>query len=71
MSKHPFDNQLGRALGDVKKAIEAQQKSLYQERRECACDEGGLCAHHAEIAQHLDEAIRRLDLAINKTHERS
>jgi hypothetical protein len=65
----PFDKQLAKDLDALKAQLIAKRQSLYAERRECVCDDGGLCAHHADIANHLDEAIRRVDLAMQCTQQ--
>ncbi len=66
----PFDTRLAHDLGEVKITLLKQRESLYFERRECACDSETLCAHHAEISNRLDEAIRQLTLAIECAHKK-
>jgi hypothetical protein len=69
--QRPFDTQLAKTLGDLRRNIEAQQKSLYQARRECACDSECLCAHHADIFNQLTNAMQRLDSAIKTAQDPS
>lgn len=63
MKQLPFD-QLAKDLNKSKQAIEARRASLFQSGRGCLCDETGLCAHHADIANRLSDALVAIELAI-------
>ncbi|HEY4720473.1 MAG TPA: hypothetical protein VII92_01400 [Anaerolineae bacterium] len=59
------DDQLAKALDDLKARLTEQRSLLFDSGpRTCVCAADGLCAHHAEIANRLQDAIAQMEQAI-------
>lgn len=61
---HPRDSQLAQELVTLRAQILDRRRRLRGPRGSCACDDTGLCALHAEVANRLQDAEHHLELAV-------
>jgi hypothetical protein len=67
MSNIPeFDRKLSAQLQSMIDQLAALRESLYMRGHGCACDETGLCSHHAMVHGHLVAAADSLARAIGE-----
>lgn len=62
-----FDRDLAGALHDMQGSLDGWINRLYERRVGCSCDERGLCACHAQVAQYLQAARVQLGKAADYT----
>ena len=66
MAMLPFDQRLITQLRGMLDQLASMRESLYARRQGCACDERGLCSHHAMIHNALQGAADDLARAIGQ-----
>ena len=60
------DHQLISKLQNVLDILDYERRKLYTRRAGCACTEEHLCAFHAAVWDHLNEASRDITRAIKQ-----